>query len=316
MTCRRQTGAARARDRRRRRRGHARGTDRQGVRRARDRRVQRREGGTGPLAGRRRRDRLHAEDFTDGRRTWDAIVDTAGRRSLRSVRRALAPKGTLAIVGGDGGGKVTGGFFRMILRAPVLSLFTGQRLRPVMSKETHEDLEALARLIEGGGVTPVVGRTFALVEAPEAVRYLEQGHAAGKVVVTGLVERRPPAPALAAVDGLAHATSFSANRAIGRGCARRRAGSNVEGDASESPPSCLFLGEDYRCSAVATAAIGLVDIDVVHDQGRLIRVATLDQPQVAHRLAFDLDHNTECSADRCPSISATACVLAFSSDIP
>jgi NADPH:quinone reductase-like Zn-dependent oxidoreductase len=123
------------------------------------------------------------EDFTDGRRTWDAIVDTAGRRSLLSLRRALAPKGTLAIVGGDGGGRVTGGFFRQILRAPVLSLFTGQRLRPVIAKETHEDLEALARLIEGGGVTPVVDRTFALVEAPEAVRYLEQGHAAGKVVV-------------------------------------------------------------------------------------------------------------------------------------
>ena len=68
------------------------------------------------------------------------------------------------------------------------------------------------------------------------------------------------------------------------------AGSNVEGDASESPPSGLFLGEDHRCFAVATAAIGLVDIDVVHDQGRLIRIATLDQPQVAHWLAFDLDH--------------------------
>lgn len=123
------------------------------------------------------------EDFTDGRRTWDAIVDTAGRRSLRSLRRALAPKGTLAIVGGDGGGRVTGGFFRQILRAPALSLFSGQRLRPVISKETHEDLEALARLIEGGEVTPVVDRSFALVDASEAVRYLEQRHAAGKVVV-------------------------------------------------------------------------------------------------------------------------------------
>ena len=123
------------------------------------------------------------EDFTEGGRTWDAIVDTAGRRSLRSLRRALAPKGALAIVGGDGDGKVTGGFFRQILRAPVLSMFTGQRLRPVMPKESHEGLEALARLIESGEVTPVVDRTFALAEAAEAVRYLEEGHPAGKVVV-------------------------------------------------------------------------------------------------------------------------------------
>jgi NADPH:quinone reductase-like Zn-dependent oxidoreductase len=123
------------------------------------------------------------EGFTDGRRRWDAIIDTAGSRSLRSLRRALVPKGALAIVGGDGGGKVTGGFFRQILRAPLLSLFTGQRMRPVMVKERAEDLAALANLTGSGEITPVVGRTFSLVDAPEAVRYLEEGHAAGKVVV-------------------------------------------------------------------------------------------------------------------------------------
>ena len=123
------------------------------------------------------------EDFTDGRRTWDAIVDTAGRRSLRSLRRALAPKGALAIVGGDGGGKVTGGFGRQVVRAPLLSMFTGQRLRPVIVKESGDDLQALANLIDEGEVTPVVDRTFPLVDAPEAVRYLEEGHAAGKVIV-------------------------------------------------------------------------------------------------------------------------------------
>jgi NADPH:quinone reductase-like Zn-dependent oxidoreductase len=86
-------------------------------------------------------------------------------------------------VGGDGGGKVTGGFFRQILRAPVLSLFVGQRLRPVVPKEDAEDLEALAHLIDEGEVTPVVDRTFSLVDAPDAVRYLEEGHAAGKIIV-------------------------------------------------------------------------------------------------------------------------------------
>ena len=124
------------------------------------------------------------EDFTDGRRTWDVIVDSAGRRPLRHLRRALAREGSLAIVGGDGGGSWTGGFGRQIVRAPLLSLFVGQRLRPVVATETQADLDALRELIEAGSVTPVVDRTFALNEAADAVRYLERGHAAGKVVVT------------------------------------------------------------------------------------------------------------------------------------
>jgi NADPH:quinone reductase-like Zn-dependent oxidoreductase len=124
------------------------------------------------------------EDFADGRRTWDAIIDTAGLRSLRTLRRALAPRGTLAIVGGDGGGRWTGGFFRQILRAPVLSLFTGQRLRPVMANENRADLQTLVDMIEAGSVTPVVGKTFALPDTAAALRDLESGHARGKLVVT------------------------------------------------------------------------------------------------------------------------------------
>jgi len=124
------------------------------------------------------------EDFTDGERKWDVIVDTAGRRPLRHLRRAVTPKGTLMIVGGDGGGNWTGGFFRQILRAPLLSLFSGQRMRPVISKENRGDLETLRALIEDGKVTPVVDRTFALNEAADAIRYLEEGHPRGKVVIT------------------------------------------------------------------------------------------------------------------------------------
>jgi NADPH:quinone reductase-like Zn-dependent oxidoreductase len=124
------------------------------------------------------------EDFADGTRTWDAIVDTAGRRPLRVLRRALAPKGVAAIVGGDGGGDWTGGFFRQILRGPIYSLFAGRTFRPAMGTEAQADLLALAELVESGKVTPVVDRTFALPEAAEAIRYLEQGHPAGKVVVT------------------------------------------------------------------------------------------------------------------------------------
>jgi NADPH:quinone reductase-like Zn-dependent oxidoreductase len=123
-------------------------------------------------------------DFADGTRRWDVIVDTAGRRPVTALRRALTARGVLVIVGGEGGGHWTGGFFRQVLRAPLVSLFTRQRLRPLVSKEPHADLEALRELIEAGAVTPVVDRTFPLIEAPDAVRYLERGHAAGKVIVT------------------------------------------------------------------------------------------------------------------------------------
>src|SRR5262245_21766478 len=117
------------------------------------------------------------EAFTDGRRTWDVIIDTAGRRPLHELRHALAPTGTLVIVGGDGGGDWTGGFFRGILRGPLLSLFTRQHLRAFVAKENRADLEALRLMIEEGKVTPVVGRTFALPEAADAVSHLEKGHA-------------------------------------------------------------------------------------------------------------------------------------------
>lgn len=124
------------------------------------------------------------DDFTDGSRHWDLIVDTAGRRPLRQLRRALTPKGTLVVVGGDGGGRWTGGFFRGILRGPLVSLFVGQRLRGLATKIQKEDLLTLVEMIEAGTITPVIDRTYPLIEAPDAVRHLEQGHAAGKIVIT------------------------------------------------------------------------------------------------------------------------------------
>jgi NADPH:quinone reductase-like Zn-dependent oxidoreductase len=123
------------------------------------------------------------ETFTDGSRRWDLIVDTAGRRPLSELRRALNPKGTLVIVGGDGGGPWTGGFFRGVLRAPLLSLFVGQRLRGFNAKVNHERLRTLSELIEAGKVRPVIDRTYPLAEAPDAIRYLAEGHPSGKVVI-------------------------------------------------------------------------------------------------------------------------------------
>jgi NADPH:quinone reductase-like Zn-dependent oxidoreductase len=124
------------------------------------------------------------EGFTNGSRRWDLIVDNAGRRPLSQLRRALTPTGTLVIVGGDGGGPWTGGFFRGMLRAPVVSLFVGQRLRGLASKVKREDLIALTEMIDAGTLTPVIDRTYPLIEAPDAIRYLEEGHARGKIVIT------------------------------------------------------------------------------------------------------------------------------------
>lgn len=124
------------------------------------------------------------EDVTDGARRWDLIVDTAGRRPLSQLRRALTPNGTLVIVGGDGGGHWTGGFFRGVLRGPLLSLVVHQRLIGFTAKTRQEDLRTLSELIEAGKLTPVVDRAFPLSEAADAIRYLSKGHPAGKVVVT------------------------------------------------------------------------------------------------------------------------------------
>lgn len=124
------------------------------------------------------------EDFTKGSRRYHLILDCAGRRAVTDLRRALAPKGTLVIVGGLGGNRWTGGYGRQILRAPVLNLFVGQTLRSLTAKVTAVDLDFLRDLIEAGKVGPVIARTFPLADAAEAVGHLHENHPAGKVVVS------------------------------------------------------------------------------------------------------------------------------------
>jgi NADPH:quinone reductase-like Zn-dependent oxidoreductase len=122
-------------------------------------------------------------DVTDGTRQWEVIVDTGGRRKLSQLRRALTPKGTLVIVGGEGGGRWLGGFLRN-LRAPLVSRLVGQRLRMLASKPNQENLQVLRELIEAGKLRPLVGRTYPLGEVPEAMRALEAGKTRGKIVIT------------------------------------------------------------------------------------------------------------------------------------
>jgi NADPH:quinone reductase-like Zn-dependent oxidoreductase len=123
------------------------------------------------------------EDFADGKQRYDVILDIGGNPSLSRLRRALAPKGTLVIAGGEAPGRWLGGTDRQ-LRALLLSRFVDQKLTTFICRENHEDLLVLKELIEAGKVTPVIDRSYPLSEAAKAIRYLEQGHVRGKVVIT------------------------------------------------------------------------------------------------------------------------------------
>jgi NADPH:quinone reductase-like Zn-dependent oxidoreductase len=125
------------------------------------------------------------DDFAEGaegEQRYDVILDIGGNSSLSRLRRALNLQGTLVIVGGETGGRWLGGTDRQ-LRALMLSPFVGQKLRTFISSENHEDLIVLKVSIESGKVTPVIDRTYPLSEVPEAIRYLEEGQAQGKVVI-------------------------------------------------------------------------------------------------------------------------------------
>jgi NADPH:quinone reductase-like Zn-dependent oxidoreductase len=123
------------------------------------------------------------EDFAHGEQRYDVILDIGGNPSLSRLRQALAPKGTLVITGGETGGRWLGGYDRQV-RALVLSRFVDQELKTFVCSENHEDMIVLTELIESGKVAPVVDRTYPLAEVAQAIQYLEQGHARGKVVIS------------------------------------------------------------------------------------------------------------------------------------
>ncbi|MEV4333370.1 NAD(P)-dependent alcohol dehydrogenase [Streptomyces sp. NPDC049597] len=124
------------------------------------------------------------DDFAADGRRYDLILDTAGNRPLSHLRRALTPRGTLVIVGGEGGGRWLGGLHRA-LGALALSPFVGQNLRaPFVSEPKEDTLRSLAEFIEAGSITPVIDRTYPLSAAPDAIRHWEMGHTRGKIVLT------------------------------------------------------------------------------------------------------------------------------------
>jgi len=121
-------------------------------------------------------------DIADDGGRYDLVLDIGGNRPLSRLRRVLTSDGVLVIVGGEGGGRWTGGIQRQ-LGAMVLSLFVRQRLGTFIAKPNSTDLDALRALIEAGSVTPAVDRVITLEEIPDAIRDLAHGHVRGKVVM-------------------------------------------------------------------------------------------------------------------------------------
>jgi NADPH:quinone reductase-like Zn-dependent oxidoreductase len=125
------------------------------------------------------------EDFTRTGRRYDILLDLVGNRSLTELRRALTPAGTLILSGGgvSSGGSLLGPLGLMI-RGRALSRFARHKLVLLVAKPNKDNLAALRKLAESGKIIPIIDRTYPLVEAADAIRYLETEHARAKVVIT------------------------------------------------------------------------------------------------------------------------------------
>lgn len=122
------------------------------------------------------------QDYADGSVTYDLIVSIGGLTPVRRLRRALEPRGTLVVVGGEGGGRITNGVGRQV-KAALLSLVVSQRLTGMFSKESHLDMRRLAEMVQAGQLAPSIDRVVDLDGVADAVRALENGSVRGKVAV-------------------------------------------------------------------------------------------------------------------------------------
>jgi NADPH:quinone reductase-like Zn-dependent oxidoreductase len=122
-------------------------------------------------------------DFTKSGQRYDLFFDCVGNHSLLACRRVLNPKGIYVMVGGRPDGQWLGPLARP-LKALVLSRFVSQNLVMFLARPNKRDLSIICDLMKAGKVTPVIDRRYGLSDVPEAIRYLEEGHARGKVVIT------------------------------------------------------------------------------------------------------------------------------------
>ena len=125
------------------------------------------------------------EDFTKSAQRYDVLLDNVGNHSLSECRRVLTPKGKYVLIGGGGADEqgLLGGLGKA-LWAMVFSKFVDQQMGMMMADANHNDLAILADMMQSGKLKPVIDRTYKLAEVPDAIRYLEQGHARGKVIIT------------------------------------------------------------------------------------------------------------------------------------
>src|SRR5258707_4542604 len=125
------------------------------------------------------------EDFTNGAQRYDLIFDLIGNHSFSERRRILNPNGICVMAGVGGAGWHDGMAMRLVgeLNAYLRSRFVSQKFISYIAQFNKKDMTILADLMQSGKVTPVIDRTYKLSDVPEALRYLEQGHARGKVVI-------------------------------------------------------------------------------------------------------------------------------------
>jgi NADPH:quinone reductase-like Zn-dependent oxidoreductase len=123
------------------------------------------------------------EDFTDRVAEYDVILDNVGNRPLSRLRRTVTPSGTVVLNGGGSPGRIIGAV-GSILRAAVVNVFVRQKITFVPTTRSLDDLLTVVAMIESGELRPVIDRAFPLAETAEGLRYLEQGHTSGKVVIT------------------------------------------------------------------------------------------------------------------------------------
>ncbi len=125
------------------------------------------------------------EDFSRTGERYDVVLDLVGNRSLSDLRRVLTRTGTLVLSGGGtSSGTTLVGPMGLIIHGSAVSRFVRHRIVVLQVKPSRENLLTLKEIVESGGVTPVVDRTFSLPEVPDAIRYLENEHARAKVVVS------------------------------------------------------------------------------------------------------------------------------------
>jgi NADPH:quinone reductase-like Zn-dependent oxidoreductase len=121
------------------------------------------------------------EDYTKSGQLYDLILDVVAYRSIFDYKRALSPKGVFLYVGGS-----TAAIFQAFFLGPLISMTGSKKMGVVITQRPNkkEDLEFLTELFEAGKVIPLIDRRYPLSEVPEALRYLEEGHALGKIVIT------------------------------------------------------------------------------------------------------------------------------------